>query len=656
MKLNKITLGLLIASCAFATTLSANAANQTVEAALTADDNLNIIQGLTSAHMFSTDGGASWQAYSSDADNKFLGNVEVLVAKLDSKIVNSAVYDEAATYAKPGTLVSYDGYLWTNSWYVDPGQKPGYHPVWQREEAVKIVSLGTFNFTPFKGQQAEAYQQTLKKAVAQQRKVIGYFPEWGVYAAHNNFTPDKVAYNQISHLNYGFAVLTADGIVATHDTGSGPTSMMEIAERTKKAGVANIISVGGYTNSQICVINCDQSGKEVKMFQAATATPEKVERLANSIVDYMVKWKFDGVDIDWEYPTSEKEADQYTQLIKSLRSKLDELGKQNDRYYQLSSAVTANHNNIKYINPAETVPLLDSVNVMTYDYHGAFDPITGHNSPLYAHYNDTDAKFNIDSTMKEYNLQWNIPKDKLMVGLSWYGRAWGDVAGTEKVPGAPGLFNAGSSTVHGQWDDQNEYTGTNPYRLLKQMALDKQFQRYWDAQAHAPYLYNASEKTFYTYDDAQSIREKVDYIKNEGYGGAIIWDLSGDTDDHELGAISAELLQKAPSMNIDISFSQQSGGKIALNTTLDKDVFNAEKRIMFYANGVYQGESYKGKAYYSSKKTNNNTVTITTTIKQTFKPGDKITIILAEGKPGQKHSYKTDKLLKEVTFTADMLK
>jgi chitinase len=115
--------------------------------------------------------------------------------------------------------------------------------------------------------------------------------------------------------------------------------MREIATASKQAGVKNILSVGGWTNSE-------EGG-----FEAATTTAEGVEKLAQSIVDYAVEWKFDGVDIDWEYPDTDAEKTQFTNLITSLRSKLDMLGKQNDIYYQLSAAVTVNHNNMAYINP-----------------------------------------------------------------------------------------------------------------------------------------------------------------------------------------------------------------------------------------------------------------------------------------------------------------
>jgi chitinase len=100
------------------------------------------------------------------------------------------------------------------------------------------------------------------------------------------------------------------------------------------------------------------------------------------------------------------------------------LGKQNDIYYQLSAAVTVNHNNMAYINPKATITLLDSVNVMAYDIHGAFDPVTGHNAALYANDQDEDQKLNVSSAMNEYATIWGVPKNKLTMGVPFYGRGW----------------------------------------------------------------------------------------------------------------------------------------------------------------------------------------------------------------------------------------
>lgn len=659
MRLNKIVSGLLLASCTVMASYTAMAS----DGVLLVDDQQNIIVGLTDLKMYSTDGGKTWhEIYAGGKDEngkeiKFFGEAEVIVAEYDWEFFEYA-YDETKVYDQKSQYIIYDDSLWQNQWWAGPGQLPGTDPVWRRIGDAKPDIIKVLRFSPYTGQQAQDFQKQLKEALSSKRKVIGYFPEWGVYKAHDYFTPEKVAYNQISHLNYGFAVVTSAGIVETHDTGKGPALMKELAKRTKEAGVINMLSVGGYTNSQVCAERCNEPEEnQVKVFEAATATPQRVERLASSIVDYMIQWGFDGVDIDWEYPSTEKQAAQYTQLIKSLRAKLDALGLKNDRYYQLSSAVTANHNNIKYTNPAETAPLLDSVNVMSYDYHGAFDAITGHNSPLYANSLDSDKKFNIDSTMKEYNQTWGIPKNKLMVGLSWYGRAWDFVSANENIAGLPGLFNSGRAGVKGQWDDKNEFTGTNPYRKLKQMALDKQFQRYWDAQAHVPYLYNASAQEFYTYDDTDSIREKVNYIEREGYGGAIIWDLSGDTDDHELGAISAKLLSQEIGLDLNVDVARQPDGRVAIKTTLDKETFNAEKRIMIYINNTYEGEIYNSRSYYSSNTYNaNGTVTVKTNITAEPNVGDTVKVVLAEGQPGWSHSVDSGKLLKQVTITEEMLK
>lgn len=533
IKLVSIMIGLSLSTCL----ISANAM-----ATLVANDDENRMEGTNGITMMrTTDNGEEWLGFDTTADgvdagvgNNFPGTTTVIVANMDSKVIQTPLYDANSTYSTPQTTVRYNDYYWTNQWWANPGEIPGENSVWLKGEPTNLREniLGTFYFTPWTGQKALDYQASQKNSVAQQRKVIGYFPEWGVYDAHNNFTPDKIDYSQISHLNYGFAVIE-NGVVTAHDTAQAPTLMKQIAKDSNHQGITNMLSVGGWDNSQ------------EGAFEAATVTPEATERLAQSIVDYMLKWKFRGVDIDWEYPDNDQEKKQFTNLITLLRSKLDAAGLQDDWYYQLSAAVTTNYKNIEFINPVVTAPLLDSVNVMAYDIHGAFEPVTGHNAPLYANSKDTDPKLNASSAMQEYVTTWQVPKNKLMMGIPFYGRGWGDVAPTEIVPDLPGLFATGSATVHGAWDDVGEFTGTNPWYVLKDKAASADYTRYWDSESGVPYLYNAKTKEFLTYDDPQSVQEKVDYINTQSFGGAIIWDLSGDTSQHELGSIVKTILTSA---------------------------------------------------------------------------------------------------------------
>lgn len=528
MKLSPSIIAMAVSACF----LSTNAL-----AALTANDDTNKIEGTyNNALMRSTDNGESWlelvtsDGTSAGTNNDFPGTETVVVANKLADVIATPLYDATQSYGTPNTKVRYNGYYWTNQWWANPGEIPGSNAVWLKGAATNLEAnvIDTYNFTPWQGQQADDYQKQQKEKVAKQSRIYGYYPEWGVYEAHNYFTPDKIAWDQITHLSYAFAVIE-NGVVVTHDTEKGPGLMKEIANTSEQKGVVNVLSVGGWTNS------------EDGVFESAASTPEGVEKLAQSIVDYMVEWRFNAVDIDWEYPDNDQEKSQFTSLITSLRSKLDSVGKQNDRYYQLSAAVTVNHNYMAYINPAETSGLLDSVNVMAYDVHGAFDAITGHNAPLYANSMDEDQKLNVSSAINEYVNNWNIPKTKITMGVPFYGRGWGDVEPTEKIKGLPGLFAPGSATVHGAWDDEGQYTGTNPFYVLQEKLASGDYTRYWDPESLVAYLYNSKTKEFLTYDDEASITDKVNYIKDQGLGGAIIWDISGDDSNHTLGKIVATL-------------------------------------------------------------------------------------------------------------------
>ncbi len=520
MKLNKIAQSIIFAAMGVPFLASA--------ASVTYNDDTNSFSGLDAWMMISKDLGNTWEAYTDESQNNFPGSTYGIIAAKDELAIISQPYDPNSTY-KGGDKVRFLGYYWTAQWWVDQGVSPSTDSVWKKGDKVNFNIYSEYQFTPYTGQKAEDLQNNEKKKVKSQRKVIGYFPEWGVYEAHNYFTPDKVNYKGLSHLNYGFAVVK-NGVITMHDTTQAPKLMRDLASRTEKNNVTFMLSVGGWDNSQEGV------------FEAATRTDEGVEKLANSMVDYVHTWNFDGLDIDWEYPDNDSEKAQFTKLIKSLRAKLDEQGRKDDKYYQLSAAVTTNHKNVAYINPAVTADYLDSINVMAYDIHGAFDAKTGHNAPLFANQKDDDQKLNVASAMSEYADVWQIPKEKLMMGVPYYGRGWGSVPATQVEPGLPGLFAPGEASVKGAWDDEGQYTGTNPWYVLKEKLASGEYKRYWDPQSHVPYLYSVGSQEFLTYDDPQSIREKVDYINQQGFGGAIIWDISGDTAEYELGNIVDDIL------------------------------------------------------------------------------------------------------------------
>ncbi|WP_217968202.1 glycosyl hydrolase family 18 protein [Citrobacter rodentium] len=628
MKLNKLTAAMFIAGMSltfssFAATLSMN-------------DDANTISGLNSSQMLSKNNGNTWEAWTDASENNFPGAVTVMVAQKDNNAINSVDYDPAATYGTAGTLVRYNGYYWQSQWWADPGRIPGSDPVWLKVGPIQIQNLATFTFTPYSGQKAADLQKEAKDKVAAQRKVIGYFPEWGVYEAHNYFTPDKIDFSQLTHLNYGFAVIKG-GEVVIHDTYKGPELLRQLDKLTEQNGVTNMVSVGGWNNS------------EEGVFEEATRTQEGINKLADSMIAFMQEWGFDGIDIDWEYPDSDAERANFTSLVQTLRSKLDALGLQSDKYFQLSAAVTTNHNNIQYINPEVTAPLLDSVNVMAYDIHGAFDSITGHNAPLYANSKDADQKLNVASTLQEYSTTWNVPKSKLMVGIPYYGRGWGNVAPTEIVKGLPGLFASGSATVHGAWDDEGQFTGTNPYYLLKEYAASADWTRYWDSESQVPYLYNAKTKEFLTYDDPESVQKKVNFINQNGYGGAIVWDLSGDTPEHELGEIVDDVFEKMITDGV-ISFEPYTGPtERNMRLTLSKEAFKTRKFVAYH-NGKYMGHTERNLSYYGKHWSVDNGLNEEIKLQYYYKPqaGDVIKLV--------EDNWIKETELKTIILTEDMLK
>ena len=334
-------------------------------------------------------------------------------------------------------------------------------------------------------------------------RVVGYYAAW---AAYSGFTPDKIDASKLTHINYAFANIGSDLRITMGYPDRDPSNFAMLNQlKEKYPHIKTIIAVGGWS----------WSGR----FSDVALTETSRNIFADSVVDFIVKHGFDGVDIDWEYPVSgglstnvrrPEDKQNFTLLLRTLREKLDARGQKDGKDYILTFAGAAGS---WYVNNTELHKIhqyVDFANIMTYDIHGTWDRYTDFNAPLY---NNKDAspqyKWSVDSSIKAW-VNAGFPKEKLVMGVPFYGYIYHNVPNVNN--GLYQTFSNGSSIT---------------YRNIAANYLNNpEFTRYYHTESMVPWLFNGS--TFISYEDEESIGLKAQYIQLNGLGGAMIWELSHD--------------------------------------------------------------------------------------------------------------------------------
>jgi chitinase len=268
-------------------------------------------------------------------------------------------------------------------------------------------------------------------------------------------------------------------------------------------------------------------------FSDMALTAESRRAFEESVMEFLAQYDLDGLDIDWEYPGlpgaghpyRAEDKQNFTALLEELRARFDAEAKRTGRRLYLTIAMGAGDDVLAHTEMRKVERYVDTVNLMTYDYYEAgSDATTGHHAPLYADPADP-KKASSDETVREYE-KAGVPAGKILLGVPFYGRAWGDVPDNNH-----GLFQPGK-TVAGV-DAQ--------YSAIVANMLGQGFTRYWDDAAKAPYLYSAEKHIFVSYEDPESLRLKCDYVRSRKLGGVMLWEYSGDPDGQLLGTIGGAL-------------------------------------------------------------------------------------------------------------------
>jgi chitinase len=264
-----------------------------------------------------------------------------------------------------------------------------------------------------------------------------------------------------------------------------------------------------------------------------TLTRESRRKFVESSVKFIRTHQLDGIDIDWEYPglpgngNPHRPADKqnFTALLKEMRARLDLEGKKLGRHLSTSIATGASQDFLDNTEMDMVQRYVDTVNLMTYDFYEAgSDPTTGHHACLFTNPSDP-KKVSAYSSVKAY-LQAHISPKKIVLGVPFYGRAWGEVESVNN-----GLFQVGKeATIHASYQEIAEnYLNKNGYV------------RHWDSQASAPFLWNEASRTFISYEDTESLGLKCKYARQHRLKGIMFWEYSADHRGDLLGAINRGL-------------------------------------------------------------------------------------------------------------------
>jgi len=337
---------------------------------------------------------------------------------------------------------------------------------------------------------------------------IGYFVNWGIYG--RKFPPSLIPVNDLTHILYAFANVKADsGEVflsdlwadqdihypgdSWNDVGTNLYGNFKAIYNLKKQNrhLKVLLSIGGWTYSP--------------SFHPVVVNPTFRARFVQSSVKILEDYGLDGLDVDYEYPGNDEQARGYVELLKEMRIELDKRSQKNGNgcKFLLSIAAPCGPDNYKKLHVAAMNMYLDFWNLMAYDFAGSWDSIANHQANLYGE--PLSA-----SVAVGWYVNAGVPRDKVVLGIPLYGRSFSNTQG---------LGSPFSGIGQGTWE-----SGVYDYRVLPLPGSIVHL----DHNATGSWSYDGSKREMISFDNEEIARMKGEYIRKEGLGGSMFWELSGD--------------------------------------------------------------------------------------------------------------------------------
>lgn len=325
-------------------------------------------------------------------------------------------------------------------------------------------------------------------AVSQQPTVIAYF-------AGRTSQIDSFEANKLTHIIYSFCHLKGNRLSLDSDAEKVKIGKL-VALKKKHPSLKIMLSLGGWGGCKTCS----------PVFNTAKGRNE----FASSVRQLNNELNTDGIDLDWEYPAIEghpghafnaSDKPAFTLLVSALRK---ELGAKHEISFAAGGFTQFIDSSIEW---EKVMPLVDRVNLMSYDLINGYSSTTGHHTALYSTPQQSEST---DNGVRKL-LAVGVPASKIVIGAAFYAR----------------VFKIEDTAQHGLYQ-ACKFDRYVPYATLDAFLSGADWQSFFDPVAKAIWSFNARERLFATYDEASSIKAKTAYVVSNKLNGIMFWQLAED--------------------------------------------------------------------------------------------------------------------------------
>ena len=280
-------------------------------------------------------------------------------------------------------------------------------------------------------------------------------------------------------------------------------------------------------------INLSIGGWGADGFSKAASKEKNRTNFVQSALRLVREINLNGVDIDWEFPvgpdggqkikSSPNDRENYVLLLSDLRKAFDKEEAFCKKHFTVTAAIPSCRWFIEKNDVKSVIQICDYINLMSYDYYGAWSSTTGFNASLYSNPKDPVA-WSTDECIQLY-IKNGIPLEKIVLGLPAYGFAWENVL---------------DNNIHGLFQNGGSFLGNFDITQLEKL-YGNGFEDFFDESSMQSYRYNPQKKIFVNYPSRNFIKAAAAYAKSHNLAGMMYWEYGHDMDASLLQIINDEM-------------------------------------------------------------------------------------------------------------------